>query len=183
MNKKEWDKKYKSKNPGEEPEVPSLLVENRHLLSGGTALDIAMGMGQNAAYLASCGYDVTGIDNSPSAVLLASEVAVKRGVSVTAVEENILKYDIKHNCFDVILNFYFLERNLITKIKNGLKKNGLVFFETYTTEHSRFRCPENYDFLLKPGELLTFFLEFFIIFYHERIEEKRAVASLIARKV
>jgi 2-polyprenyl-3-methyl-5-hydroxy-6-metoxy-1,4-benzoquinol methylase len=183
MKKKEWEKKYKSKTIDKEPDAAALLRENTHLFSGGTALDIAMGMGQNAIFLASHGYKVTGIDRSSSAVSLSRENAEKKAVSLRTVEADILTYGIRENYFDVILNFYFLERSLIQKIKKGLKKNGLVFFETYTTDQSRFGGPKNPDFLLKPNELLNCFLDFFIIFYHERIEEKKAIVSLIAQKV
>jgi 2-polyprenyl-3-methyl-5-hydroxy-6-metoxy-1,4-benzoquinol methylase len=142
-----------------------------------------MGMGQNSVFLASHGYNVEGVDSSHSAVLLAGEAAGKRGVSLKAVEKNMLEYEIKENYFDIILNFYFLERSLIPGIHKGLKKNGIVFFETYTVDHADFSKPSNPDFLLKPNELLGFFLDFFIVFYYERTEETRAVASLIAQKV
>ena len=183
MNKKEWEERYKSKTADKEPDAADLLCKNTHLFSAGTALDIAMGMGHNALFLASRGYKVTGVDRSGTAVSLAQEHAKKKAVSLHTVEADILKYDIRENYFDVILNFYFLERSLIPKIKKGLKKNGLVFFETYTTYQSRFGRPRNPAHLLKTNELLAFFLDFFIIFYHERIEEQKAIASLIAQKV
>ena len=95
----------------------------------------------------------------------------------------VLSYDIRENHFDVILDFYYLERSLIPKIKKGLRNNGLLFFETYTAEQSRFGHPRNPEYLLKPNELLNFFLDFFILYYHERIEESKAVAGIIAQKI
>ena len=44
-----------------------------------------------------------------------------------------------------------------------------MFFETYTTEQRQFGGPSNPDYLLNPNELLLSFLDFFILFYHERI--------------
>ena len=45
-----------------------LLVENIQLLPTGRALDVAMGTGRNAVYLAKKGFDVEGVDISPEAV-------------------------------------------------------------------------------------------------------------------
>ena len=44
------------------------LVENAALLPQGRALDVAMGSGRNAIYLAGMGFDVEGVDISPEAV-------------------------------------------------------------------------------------------------------------------
>ena len=61
---KEWDERYRE-GRGMPEEPSALLVENRALLPpGGRALDIAMGSGRNALYLASLGFHVTGVDVS-----------------------------------------------------------------------------------------------------------------------
>ncbi|MEI6126070.1 MAG: methyltransferase domain-containing protein [Pseudomonadota bacterium] len=187
MNEKRWEEKYTIKTVEDIPEPAKFLQHNAAALTGGRALDIAMGAGQNSVFLAQCGYDVTGVDRSATAVGLARDLAHKRGVSLTAVEADVLSYEIRQEAYDAIINFYFLERSLIPKIKAGLKKNGLVFFETYTLEQERFGGPHTRDFLLKPNELLAAFLDLFIIFYHERVEEtprgSKALASLIGQKV
>jgi 2-polyprenyl-3-methyl-5-hydroxy-6-metoxy-1,4-benzoquinol methylase len=56
-------------------EPAQLLVDNIELLPKGRALDVAMGAGQNAIYLAKMGFDVEGVDISPEAVSSALEVA------------------------------------------------------------------------------------------------------------
>jgi len=183
MDKKDWEARYQDQAIDTTGNVPPLLRDNTHLFAGGAALDIAMGTGQNAVFLAEHGYDVTGIDRSSSAVCLAGQRAKNAGVTMNAVEADALEYAIGDQSYDAILDFYFLERRLIPKIKKGLKKNGLIFFETYTTEQTGFGRPSNPDFLLTPNELLTAFLDFFIIYYHERVEESKAIAGLIAQRV
>ena len=183
MDKEQWEEKYRSNPIGQIPDPAALLRNNTRLFSGGTALDMAMGMGQNAVFLASHGYDVTGVDRSAGAVTLAQEHADKNGVSLRAVAQDMATFGIDENSYDMIVAFYFLERSLFPEIKKGLKKNGLVFFETYTAAQAGLGGPKNPDFLLKPNELLCAFLDFFIVFYHERTSGGKAIASLIARKV
>jgi tellurite methyltransferase len=188
-NQRAWEEKYQIQSLADVPEPAAFLREHADMLGpGGTALDIAMGAGQNSVFLAQHGFAVTGVDRSGAAVAFARDYARGRGVSIDAVAADMLAWPFPENYFDVILNFYFLERDLAPRIIAGLKKGGLLFFETYTIDQDRFDGPHNTDFLLKPNELLESFLDLFVWFYHERIEPdgkggNRAVASMIAKKV
>lgn len=185
MDKDTWDERYHAETAA--PESASLLRDYSFLLTGGKALDVAMGPGHNAVFLASHGYDVEGVDISPVAVSRARELAAKSGVPINAVEADLSNYSVPEQSFDLIINFYYLDRELIPQLKKGLIKNGLIFFETYTIGQRQFGKPSNPDYLLRPNELLLAFLDFFIIFYHERIivesTAPKAIASLIAQKV
>lgn len=187
MKEKQWEEIYRAKALEGMPEPAGLLRDYEHLLTGGSALDIAAGEGHNGIFLAGKGYTVTCVDRASSAVELIRANAARQGAAIQAVAADMLAYPIPENSFDVMLDFYFLERALLPGIKAGLRKDGLVFFETYTMEQQQFGGPHNPDFLLKPNELLLAFLDFFIIFYHERIDtsgsEPRAIASLVAQKV
>ena len=61
---------------------PPLLVEliDSGKIKPGSALDMGCGAGNYAVYLASRGFDVTGIDMSPTAVKIAKGNARKKGV-------------------------------------------------------------------------------------------------------
>jgi 2-polyprenyl-3-methyl-5-hydroxy-6-metoxy-1,4-benzoquinol methylase len=188
-NERTWEEKYMIRSLADVPEPAAFLREHEDLVgSAGIALDIAMGTGQNGVYLALLGYAVTGVDRSQAAVALAQEYARSKGVSIDAVAADMLDWQFPENHFDIILNFNFLERYLVPRIKAGLKKGGLLFFETFTLDQQRFDGPHNPDFLLKPNELLELFLDLFVLFYHERIEPDgkggyNALASMIAKKV
>ena len=60
------------------------LVENIDLLPKGRVLDVAMGTGANAIYLAKMGFKVEGVDISPEAVNAALESAGKAGIMIKA---------------------------------------------------------------------------------------------------
>ena len=65
-------------------EPAPFLVENIKLLPKGRALDVAMGAGQNAIYLAKMGFEVEGVDISPEAV--SSALALVQKAEERAVE-------------------------------------------------------------------------------------------------
>ncbi len=65
-------------------EPAQFLVDNIGLLPRGRALDIAMGNGRNAIYLAKMGFEVEGVDISAEAVNIALASAEKAGVMLKA---------------------------------------------------------------------------------------------------
>jgi len=162
-----------------------LLVDNIQLLPTGRALDVAMGTGRNAVYLAKKGFDVEGIDISPEAVSRALDQAREAGVTLKArVADLEINYHIEKSAYDVIICFNYLQRSLITQIKNGLREGGIVVYETFTVDQAQFGKPKNPDYLLKYNELLALFRDFRCLYYREGIvEERKALASIIAKKV
>lgn len=160
------------------------LVENISLLPEGRVLDVAMGRGLNAVYLAGLGFQVEGVDISPDAVSEALAFAKDQGIGIDARVVDLEKEPcISHDSYDVIICFRYLQRSLIPHIKAGLREGGIVVYETYTIDQERFGKPKNPDYLLKYNELLNMFRDFHCIRYHEGIfENNRAVAGIIARK-
>jgi tellurite methyltransferase len=160
------------------------LVENIGLLPPGLALDLAMGNGRNAVFLAQTGFKVTGVDRSPEAVREALAAADKAGVQITAEIADLERgYRIPQNSYDVIICFNYLQRSLIPLIKEGLRPGGMVVYETFIIDQVLFGHPHNTDYLLQYNELLDMFREFRCLRYREGVfEKKKAIASLIARK-
>ena len=71
------------------PEVLIRLVESGKLKPCKT-LDLGCGTGNYSIYLARVGFDVTGIDNSPTAIKIAQENAKKKGIKCNFLVANVL---------------------------------------------------------------------------------------------
>jgi 2-polyprenyl-3-methyl-5-hydroxy-6-metoxy-1,4-benzoquinol methylase len=182
-DKVKWDQKFSKTKDYIFGKNPSpYLVENLKYLKVGNALDIAMGEGRNAVFLAKKGFAVTGVDISEVAVKKAKQLAKENKVKINAIVEDLNHYQIKKDFYDVIINFFYLNRNLIPKIKLGLKKNGIVIFETYTVEELKYK-KMNKDYLLEKEELKKLFSGFEILHYEEVDTGKEAVARLVAKKI
>jgi SAM-dependent methyltransferase len=167
------------------------LVENFDLLPKGLALDLAMGEGRNAIYLATRGFDVDGVDVDPEAVARARAKARRLGAPIRAVVGNVEDgtYIIPLETYDVIAVFNYLHRPLFNDIREGLKPGGVVIYQTFTTEQLRFGAgPRNPDHLLRPGELRQVFADWEILRYREYVEREgpgnppRALAGVVARR-
>jgi tellurite methyltransferase len=161
------------------------LVDNIDLLTPGRVLDVAMGAGRNAVYLAKLGFQVEGVDIAVEAVAKARRLAEKGGVSLTArVGDLEGSYIISPDTYDDIICFYYLHRPLIEQIKQGLKPGGIIVYETYLTDQSQWGKPQNPDHLLCHNELLAMFRDYRLLRYREGvIEPRKALASLVAQKV
>jgi tellurite methyltransferase len=160
------------------------LVENLALLPRGRALDIAMGAGRNAVYLAGMGFTVAGVDISSESVAEAEKLARDQGVSIqTQVADLEKDYRIAPETYDLIICFNYLQRSLFPQIKAGLKSGGFLVYETFTVDQARFGKPSNPDFLLRPNELLNAFREFHCLRYREGLlEYRRFAAGIVAQK-
>ncbi len=180
-----WDKRYGTETYifGKEP--VEFLKEHVDILPRGKALDIAMGEGRNAVFLAKNGFDVDGCDISELAVKKAQELTSENGVTIHTFIADLENYKLPKDTYDVIACFYYLQRDLIPQMKEALKPGGMIIYETYTIENRErgFEGPKNEAYLLKPNELLDLFKDLKIIYYRELVlNNKKAVASLIAKK-
>jgi len=184
-----WDKRYRSKETEPEREPAEFLVEHVGLLPpAGRALDVPVGTGRNALYLASLGYKVIGIDISTVAIERCRREAERRGLQIETICADLESYPLPRETYDVVLNFYYLQRDLCPRLVETLRPGGVLVFETFTIEQRQFDWgPQPDEFLLKPGELRGLFPQLEELVYREGIEEEderglKAIASLVGRK-
>lgn len=166
----EKDKKRRATREGEESPsffLRQLFDHGSWQLHPGRALDIATGKGRNALFLAEKGFRVEAIDASETALQEAQKRADEKGLRVAFRQADVTTVEFSDTTYDMILNFNFLERSLIPKIKRALKLGGYVVFETYLVEQRVLGHPKNPLYLLGHNELLEFFRDFRILYYRE----------------
>lgn len=177
----DWEARYRRPGYwcGDEP-VP-YLREHLDELPRGTALDLAMGEGRNAVFLAQNGFSVTGIEKSATGISKARARAQEAGVQLNLIEADLEDYTVPTEQFDAVLCFFYLQRDLFPQMEAALKRGGALIMETYTVEQLQFaRGPRRREYLLEPNELYQAFRHLRIAHYREVVRDERAVASLLA---
>ena len=97
----------------------------------GRALDVGMGQGRNALWLAHQGWETTGYDPAEKAVALARETAAKVGVKVTTVVAKDSDFDMGLAKWDLILLSYVEVRDNAEKVIRALAPGGIVVVEYF----------------------------------------------------
>jgi len=152
-DRQRWDRKYAA---GEGPahfEPKPLLIEHRHLLAGGRALDVGCGFGGNALYLASQGYQVDAVDVSGVALVQAAVEAERRGLQLQLVQADLSRWWVRPARYDLIIVFYYLNRELMPGVAAGLRPGGLLLQANRNRSFLEVRPGFSPGYLLEPGEL------------------------------
>ncbi len=187
-----WDKKYSERSHSSLEPDPFLVSAHDEFLfatTPGLALDIAGGVGRHAIWLAQRGWRTRLIDISDVGIGLAEKNAscalgpVAKEFLITAEVADLHSIqDFGREQYDLVLVFYFLQRELFPAFAAALKPGGFLIYKTYTTEQKNFAGgPSHPMFLLEPNELLREFSSMRVLHYHETMQEK-GVAELVAQK-
>jgi SAM-dependent methyltransferase len=106
VQREDWDRRYAEVENLWAVKPNRFLVAETEALEPGRALDLACGEGQNAIWLASRGWDVTGVDFSEVALVKAAELARARGVEVEWVAADVLEHEPPPGAFDLVAVLY-----------------------------------------------------------------------------
>ncbi|MBE9536902.1 MAG: hypothetical protein IMF07_06945, partial [Proteobacteria bacterium] len=105
---------------------------------------------------------------------------------VNFIEADLKTFPLSVECYDLIINFNYLERALAPKMVSALKPGGGLLFETFTVDQRQFGPPGNDAYLLRKGELKEIFKDLEALSFWEGVvterEKKKAVARLLAIK-
>jgi SAM-dependent methyltransferase len=133
-----WNEIF-SKRQGSEFPHNKFLAETVRGRQPGAALDIGIGEGRNALFLAAQGWEVTGFDISDVAVQMARDTAQRRGLQLKILVEDADRFDYGRQRWDLVVGMYMHE--VITrnagKIVEALKPGGILVVEGFHRDVNR----------------------------------------------
>jgi len=184
LSLEDWNRRYQA---GQQLfETPAPLVEEfAGPLEPGRALDLACGPGRNALFLAEHGWRVTAVDGSPLAVDLLRQRARAKNLNIDAHVADLEwgQYDIPPATFDLIVDAYYLQRDLIPAMQRGVRPGGTIIAIVHLADPGQ---PHGTPTRATPGELRAYFAGWNILHYFEGAPHEschqRAVAEIVARK-
>jgi SAM-dependent methyltransferase len=163
-----FDRTYASGTPRFNTEPNALLVETVRGLRPGRALDVHMGQGRNAVFLASLGWQVTGFDYSEEGIRASLDAARKAGVSLTALVRRHEEFEFGLAQWDLVVMSYTwlpLREPYAGRIIDSLKPGGLLVFEHLMDESASERVAA--PWLPRPNQLLEVFRKLRILRYED----------------
>jgi SAM-dependent methyltransferase len=129
-----FDKLYATPNQTRFTLEPNaFLVAMTKDLTPGKALDVAMGQGRNAVYLATKGWDVTGFDPAEDGLRIAGENAARAGTKIKTVKARFEDFAYGVDRWDLIYFVYtdapIVDPAFVAKVTAALKKGGLLLVD------------------------------------------------------
>lgn len=105
---------------------------------GGTALDAGSGEGQDVAFLAACGYEVTGVDFTPEGVEKTRRLVIPSS-QTTIVRANLRDW-VPPRRYDLVIAVNVLQflgpdaPNVLRKLQNATAPGGVFGFSAFARE-------------------------------------------------
>jgi SAM-dependent methyltransferase len=120
--------------------------------SSGRLLEVGCGIGVDSIQLAKCGFDVTAVDLTESALHVAREFAVRRGVEIDFRLGNAEKLEFPDGTFDAVYSFGVLHHTpdidaAVDEVHRVLRPGGTAYVMLYHSwslvnlVHRVFRLP------------------------------------------
>jgi len=161
---------YASSTPGFVTEPNALLVTRVEGRKPGRALDIGMGQGRNALFLALKGWEVTGFDISDEGIAVARKNAERAGVKLNAVRAADETFDYGSDQWDLIALIYepfpVTSATYVERLRKSMKPGGLIVIESYGAEAS---MPNRPGSAIDPGQLLAAFKDFRLLHFEDTV--------------
>ena len=124
----------------------------------GTVLDLACGGGRHARLFLEKKLKVVAVDRE------AQDIPGARFIKAD-IESG--PWPLDGETFEGVIVTNYLHRPLFPKLKESLKKGGVLIYETFMTGNERFGRPSNPAFLLQPGELRAVFGDLQLLGFEE----------------
>jgi len=161
-----WNQILTSPKPAFNTEPNAFLVRMVQGRKPGRALDVGMGQGRNAIFLASQGWNVTGFDPAERAVAAANQTAQARGLKLTTLIVGSEKFDFGRSQWDLVVLSYVSFRDDVQKIIDSLAPGGMVVVEGFHRDTTRKR-PVGGGVVFDTNELLKLFAPLRVVQYED----------------
>jgi SAM-dependent methyltransferase len=158
-----WNRILTAEKPAFNTDPNAFLVEVIKGRTPGAALDVGMGQGRNAIYLAQQGWTVTGFDPADKAV---------------AREEN---FDFGENRWDLIVLSDVGAREFVDRVVRSLKPGGIVVIEGFHRDVTK-NSPVGGAVVFDTNELTQLYSKLRILRY-EDVEAKNDFGPGLSRAV
>jgi len=161
-----WNRILTAEKPAFNTQPNAFLVEMVKNRKPGAALDVGMGQGRNAIYLARQGWTVTGFDPADKAVAQANAAAAKLGVKLTTVIQGSEDFDFGESRWDLIVLSYVTVRDISDRVVRALKPGGIIVVEAFHRDVTKQR-PVGGGVVFDSNELLTLFAGLRVLRYED----------------
>ena len=154
---------------------------------GYRVLDLACGTGRHAIAAAELGAQVVAVDVDTAKLDRARSMAERARLTVDWVQADLRNYPLPVRAFDIVMMFYYLDRQRTGDILGAVRPGGFFLFETFLNVQRQYGWgPKSDDHLLKHGELLELVDPLEILLEREAhdVADDRpmAVASVLAQR-
>ncbi|MFN0105793.1 MAG: class I SAM-dependent methyltransferase [Bryobacteraceae bacterium] len=124
-----WNRILTAEKPTFNVAPNAFLVEMTKGRKPGKALDVGMGQGRNAVWLAQQGWDVTGFDPAERAVAKARETARQLGLSITTEVKGSEEFAFGEARWDLIVLSWVSFREQAQVLSRALRPGGIIVIE------------------------------------------------------
>ena len=182
-----WDLKYEQGLPSlEKPDPFYLSAFDRFVADsfpkGGTALDLAGGIGRHALWLAKKNWQVTVVDISDVAIRKLEQKAQQLGLTLELLAFDAKEYPFKPACFDLIVMFYHFDRDICPRVLSTLKPGGILICKSSLSWGSyEGAAPVSIKPLMR-GEILSMLPSLQVMHHQERPVRDRGVVEYVGKK-
>jgi SAM-dependent methyltransferase len=156
----DWDERYSEPGFAYGTAPNEFIASAADRIPKGRILSLAEGEGRNAVYLASLGYEVTGVDGSEVGLRKAQELAAERGVTLRTIHADLSEFRIEPEQWDGIIACYChlpsaIRIPLHQAAVHGLKPGGVFVLEAFSKEQLSYGTggPQSPDMLMDVDDL------------------------------
>jgi tellurite methyltransferase len=182
-----WDLKYEQGLPSLEKPDPFFVSAFNQFVAdqfpnGGTALDLAGGVGRHALWLAKRNWRVTVVDISEVAIHKLNQKASQLNLRLDLFALDATEYQFEPCHFDLIVMFYHFDRDICARVLSALKPGGFLICKSSLSWDIYEGTAMTSTKPLEKGEILSMLTELRAVHHQERPVLDRGVVEYVGRK-